>query len=129
MITCHRVAGCTCEDRDLNFHVEDTRGIDIGSNNDNESTDSLDTMIAFGGSEVDGCLGNLLPNSQANLSIRLMTASRSQRRSASGGIGLPRTGPTECLLCSGHNWLKPQHLQSHLEKWYANIQSLCATQK
>ena len=39
------------------------------TNNDNESTNSLVTMIAFGRSEVDVCLGDLLPNSQANLSI------------------------------------------------------------
>ena len=43
--------------------------MDIGPNNDNESTNSLDTMIAFGGSEADGHLGDLLPNSKANLGI------------------------------------------------------------
>ena len=54
MTTHHGGAGQTCKDRDLNFHIEDTRGMDIGPNNDNESTDSSDIMIAFGGSEVDG---------------------------------------------------------------------------
>ena len=49
--------------------TEDTRGMDMGSNKDNESTNSLDTTIAFGGSEADGHLANLLPNGQANLSM------------------------------------------------------------
>ena len=62
--------GHTGEDRDLNPHIEDTEGIDIGHNNDNESTNHSDTMLSFGGSEVDGCHGNLLPNSQANLTIQ-----------------------------------------------------------
>ena len=69
MTTCHGGAGHTGKDRDLDSHIEDTRGMDIGSNNDNESTNSLDTMIDFGGSEVDGHLNDLLPNSQANLGI------------------------------------------------------------
>ena len=69
MTTCHRGTGHTGEDRDLNFHIEDTGGIDIGPNNDNESTNSLHTMLAYEGSEADGCLSNLLPSSQANLTI------------------------------------------------------------
>ena len=60
MTTCHRGTGHTGKDRDLNSHIEDTGGIDIGPNNDNESTNNSDTMIAFGGLEVDGCLRNLL---------------------------------------------------------------------
>ena len=47
MTTYHRGMGHTGEDRDLNFHVEDTRSIDIGLNNDNESTNSLDTVISY----------------------------------------------------------------------------------
>ena len=39
------------KDRDLNSHVEDARNID-----DNERTNSSETMLAFGGSEADGCL-------------------------------------------------------------------------
>ena len=66
--TCHRGRGHTSEDRDLNSHIEDTRGIDVGPNN-NESTNSSDTTLAFGGSEVDGHLGDILPSSQANLII------------------------------------------------------------
>ena len=61
--------GHTSEDRDLNSHVEDTGGIDVGPNNDNEKTNSLDTTLAFGGSEVDDCLSDLLLSSQANLAI------------------------------------------------------------
>ena len=48
---------------------QDTEGIDIGPNNDNESTNSSDTMLAFGGSEADGHLSNLLTSSQANLTV------------------------------------------------------------
>ena len=55
--------------RDINSHVEDTEGIDLGQNNDNESTNSLDTMLAFGGLEAEGCLGNVLPSSQANVTV------------------------------------------------------------
>ena len=51
---------------DLNSHVEYARNIDTGLDHDNESTNSSDTMIAFGGSEADGHLGNLLPNSQTD---------------------------------------------------------------
>ena len=104
MTTYYRGAGHTGEDRELNSHIEDTRGIDIGSLNDNECTDSLDTMVAFRESEADGHLSNPLPNSQANLSMLareinslLVAMSRSQRRSNSRGIGLPRTGTMESL--------------------------------
>ena len=69
MITHHKAVGHSNIDRELNSHIEDIRGIDIGPHNDNESTNSLDTMIAFRGSEVDGCLGNLLPNSHTGLNI------------------------------------------------------------
>ena len=37
MATHHGGTGHTCEDRDLDSHVQDTKGIDIGPNNDNES--------------------------------------------------------------------------------------------
>ena len=69
MTTYHGGTGGTGKDRDLNSHIEDTGGIDIGPSNDNESTNSLDTMFAFGVSEADGHFGDLLPNSQANLTI------------------------------------------------------------
>ena len=59
----------TGKDRDINSHLEDTRGIDTGHNNDNESTNSLDTTLAFGGSEADGHLGGLLPSSLASLTV------------------------------------------------------------
>ena len=63
MATHHGGAGHTDEDRDLNSHVEDTRGIDLGSDNDKESANNSDTMIAFRGSDATGCLSSLLPNS------------------------------------------------------------------
>ena len=71
---CHRGTGHTGKKGDLNSHVDittkrDTRGIDIDPINDNEGTNSSDTTLAFGGLEVDGHLGNLLPSSQANLTI------------------------------------------------------------
>ena len=59
--------GHTGNERDLDCHAQDTGGTDIGPAKDNESTNSSDTMLTFGGSEADGCLGNLLPSSQANL--------------------------------------------------------------
>ena len=40
MTSHHRGTGHTGKDRDLNSHVEDTRGKDIGPDNDNESTNS-----------------------------------------------------------------------------------------
>ena len=43
MTTCHGGTGCTGQDGDLNSHIDittegDTGGIDIGLDNDNEST-------------------------------------------------------------------------------------------
>ena len=67
MTTHHGGTGHTGKDKDLNSHVENTRGIDIGPDNDNESTNSSDTTPAFGGSEADDHLSDLLPSSQANL--------------------------------------------------------------
>ena len=59
MTTDHRGAGHEGEDRDLNSHVEDARNID-----DNESTNSSETMLDFGGSEVDGNLSASCPLAQ-----------------------------------------------------------------
>ena len=64
MTTHHRGVGCTGEDRDHDSHVEDARNID-----DHKSTNTSETLIAFGGSQADGCLSDLLPNSQADLNI------------------------------------------------------------
>ena len=69
MTTHHRGTGHTDKARDLYSHVENTGGIDIGPDNDNESTNSSDTTITFGGLEADGCLGDLLHSSQANLTV------------------------------------------------------------
>ena len=54
MTTHHGGTRHTGRDRDLNSHIEDTGGMDIGPDNDTESTNSLHTMIAFRGSKVDG---------------------------------------------------------------------------
>ena len=69
MTTHHRDTGHTCEDRDLDFHVEDIGGIDIGPNNDNDSTNSSGTTIAFGELEEDGHCSNILHSNQANVTI------------------------------------------------------------
>ena len=72
MTTHHRGTWHTGKDGDINFHVDittvgDIGGINIGPNNDNESTNTLVTMLAFGGSEADGCLSDLLLSSLATL--------------------------------------------------------------
>ena len=64
MTTCHRGMGHAGEDRDLDPHIEDTGNID-----GKKSTNSSETMIALGETEMDGCLSDLLPNSQADLNI------------------------------------------------------------
>ena len=69
MTMCHGGTGHTGKDGNLTSHVEDTRGIDIGPDNDNESTNSSDTILAFGGSEADGHLSDLLPRNQENLPV------------------------------------------------------------
>ena len=69
MTTHHRGTGHTGKDRKLYFFVQDTRGIDVGLDNDNESTKSSDTTIAFGGLEADGHLGNPLHSNQANVTV------------------------------------------------------------
>ena len=69
MTTCHGGAEHTCEDRDLNSHIEDARNIDMDPDHDNQSTNSSDTTIVFRGSEADGHLSDLLPNSQVDLNI------------------------------------------------------------
>ena len=56
MTTRNGGTGHTSENRDLSSHIEDTRGMDIGPSNDNESTNRLDTTLAFGGLEADGHL-------------------------------------------------------------------------
>ena len=42
-------------------------GINIGPDNDNESTSGSDTTTAFGGSEADGHPSKLIPSNQAKL--------------------------------------------------------------
>ena len=56
--------GHTGKDVDLDSYVEDTRNMD-----DNESPNSSETIIVFRGSDADGHLSDLLPNSQADLNI------------------------------------------------------------
>ena len=73
MTTCHGATEHTGKDGDLSSHIDittegDTRGIDIGPDNDNESTNSSDNMFAFGGSEEDGHLSDLT-SSQAKLTV------------------------------------------------------------
>ena len=74
MTTHHGGTGHRGEDRDINSHIDittkgDTGGIYIGPSDNNESINRSNTMLAFGGSEADGHLGNILPSSQANITI------------------------------------------------------------
>ena len=69
MTTCHGGTAHTGKDWELDSHVENTGGIDIGLGNDNERANSWDTTIALGGLEADGHLCKLLHNSQANLTV------------------------------------------------------------
>ena len=64
MTTHYGGMGCAVEDRILNSHREDTGNID-----ENESTNSSESTIAFGGSEAGGCLSDLLSSGQADLKI------------------------------------------------------------
>ena len=66
MATNHGGEGCPV-DRDSNPHIEDIEGINTGPDNDNGSTSSSDTTIAFGGSEADGHPSKLIPSNQAKL--------------------------------------------------------------
>ena len=86
--TCHGGAGHAGEDRDSNSHVEDTRNID-----DNESTNSSETIIAFEGS--DGHLSDLLPNSQGDLKI-LEREIHSLQQCIKAGEGQPAEG-LDCI--------------------------------
>ena len=71
--------GHTGKDRNLNSYVEDTIGMDIGPDNENGSTNSLDTMIVFRGSEAEGHFSDLLSKGQANLYILTREANSLQQ--------------------------------------------------
>ena len=92
MTTCHGGAGHAGEDRNLNSHIEDTANID-----NNESTNSPETTIAFGGSGTDGHLGEPLPNSQVDLNI-LATEIHSLQQQIEAREGQPVEG----LDCINH---------------------------
>ena len=66
MATHHRDGGCPV-DRDINLHIDNMDGINTGPDKDNESTSGSDTTIAFGGSEADGYLSELISSNQAKL--------------------------------------------------------------
>ena len=91
MTTYQGGAGHKSKDRDLFSHIEDTRSMDIGPDNDNENTNSSDAMIAFRGSEAGGHLGDLLPNSQANIGI-LAREINSLQQCIKAGEGQPEEG-------------------------------------
>ena len=59
------------------FPCRGTGGIDIGSDNNNESTNNSDTTIAFGGSEPVG--HDLLHSSQVNLTVLTIEINSSQQ--------------------------------------------------
>ena len=140
MTTHHRGTGHTGKDGDLNSHADittegDTGGIDIGPNNNNESTNSLDTTLAFGGSEADGCLSDLLASSQANLTIitrekhglwhRWKPEKVSQWRDWTH-----RTGTTESLSCAQDmTHFNPAPTKPFTEGIYHYTDTLYTTQK
>ena len=66
MATHHTGTGCPI-DRDIYIHIEDTEGVNTGLDNNNECTSSLDTTVAFGGSNTDGHPDELIPSNQAKL--------------------------------------------------------------
>ena len=66
-------------------------------NDNNESTHSLDTTVAFGELETDGHLGNPLPNNQLNLSI-LAREIHSLWQLIEAGEGQPTEG-LDCIDC------------------------------
>ena len=100
MTTHHGGTGHTIKDWNFNSYIYitlegDTGGIDIGPNNDNKSTYSLDTMLAFGGSEVDGHLSDLLASSQANLTILTREIHSLQQ-----WVEIREGQPAEALACT-----------------------------
>ena len=66
MATHHGGAGHPV-DRDIDLHIGDMEGINMGPDSNNESTIGSDTTIAFGGSETDGHSSKRTPSNQANL--------------------------------------------------------------
>ena len=60
MATCHGGARCPI-DRDIDLQIEDVECINTGPDKD-EGTCGSDTTIAFGGSEADGHLNELIPS-------------------------------------------------------------------
>ena len=118
-------------DRDLDSHVENTWNID-----DNESTSSSEITIAFGGSEADSHLSDLLPNSQADLqhthnrNKQLITTCSSWRRSTKRRIGphrTPRTGHSLTLSTQSTSTLTPTEPFGEVVCQYTD--TLCTKQK
>ena len=97
MTTDHGGTGHPGEDRELNSYIEDTKDIDIGSNNDNESENSSDSMVAFREVEANGHLSDPLPNSQTDLKLLTREISHLQQ-CVEAGDGQP----TEGLDCIDH---------------------------
>ena len=54
-------------DRDTDLHIDDSEDKNTESDNDNESTSGSDTTAAFGESEADAHLNELIPSNQAKL--------------------------------------------------------------
>ena len=53
-------------DRDINLHIEDMEGVNMGPGNNNERTSGSDTTGTFRGSEVHGHPSKLILSSQVN---------------------------------------------------------------
>ena len=88
MTTHHGRSRHTSKDREVDSHIEDTGGIDVGPSNDNGSTNSSDTTVAFGESDADEHLSNFLHSSQANITT-LKREISSLRQHVEAGEGRP----------------------------------------
>ena len=136
MTTGHRGAGHTGEDRDLDSHIEDTRGIDIGPSNDNENTVWIPWLL-FGGSEADGYLSDLLPNGQANLSMLTREINSLQQQVETAEDELvegwthrpPRTETMESLTLRAQLTSTPAPTEPFGEVVCQYMDTLCVTQK
>ena len=138
MTTCNGGMRHTGRGRDLNYHLDittegDTGGIDIGPNNDDESTNSSACFWRMGGGWLPWQPPDQQPdktNHTHKRNTQLMTMSGSQRRSASGGIGPHRMGTTESLFCTqGMTDYTPSPIEPFREVICHYMDTLCNTQK
>ena len=127
MATHHGSTGCPVE-RDTDSHIEDIQGIDIEPDNDNESTSSSDTTVAFGGSEADGCPSKHIPSNQAKLTA-LMREIHSLWQQVKAGEGQPAEGLVLSLTLQTQPTSTPTPMEPFGEVICQYTDTLCTTQK